>query len=85
MIPMGTTTTSTSTTDAAPEAPPILPSLAGLNLLSALDQQARRLTFLAEHTCHPLVSEGVADAIADAQHAILHAQRLQADLCWGTR
>lgn len=81
MIP-GTLPTST-TADPAPEAPAVLPGLAGLNLLAALDREARRLTFLAEHTCHPLVSEGVADAIADAEHAIAHARRLQSDLCWG--
>jgi hypothetical protein len=73
----------TSTTDAAPEVPPLLPGLAGLNLLAALDRQVRQLTFLAEHTCHPLVSEGVADAISDAEHAITHARRLQSELCWG--
>ena len=82
MIP-GTLPTST-TTEAAPEPPAVLPGLAGLNLLAALDAQYRRLSFLAEHTCHPLVSEGVADAIADAEHAIAHARRLQSDLCWGT-
>jgi hypothetical protein len=82
---MITTGTSTSThPEAAPEAPAILPGLAGLNLLAALDREHRRLAFLAEHTCHPLVSEGVADAIADAEHAITHARRLQRDLCWGT-
>lgn len=86
MIAYGSTTTPTptTTTEAAPEAPALLPGLAGLNLLAALDAQARRLQFLAEHTCHPLVSEGVADAIADAEHAITHARKLQADLCWGT-
>lgn len=71
--------------DACPEPPPVLPSLAGLNLLAALDRQVRSLRFMAEHTQHSLVSEGVADAVHDAYEALAAAQRLQADLCWGTR
>lgn len=71
--------------DAAPELPRVLPALAGLNLLAALDRQVRALAFMSEHVHHPAVSQGVAEGVQEAYEALAAAQRLQADLCWGTR
>lgn len=79
MIRMGSITDT-----AAPELPAVLPGLAGLNLLSALADQERRLRFMAEHLAHPAVLEGVADAVHDAHAAVQEAQKLQADLVWGS-
>lgn len=70
--------------DSRPAAPPVLPALAGLNLLGALTAQEKRLRFMVEHLNHPVVSEGVAEAIQDAHAALQAAQRLQKDLCWGS-
>lgn len=50
----------------SPALPTVLPGLAGAELHNALIQQRTRLAFLTEHLEHPLVSEGVVDAIHDA-------------------
>lgn len=65
-----------------PEAPPVLPGLQGFELLAALRAEQRRLVFMCEHLAHPLVSEGVADAVHDALDAVRCAVSLQRDLVW---
>lgn len=66
----------------APETPPVLPGLAGLDLLDALRTEQRRLVFLCEHLAHPVVPEGVADAIHDALDAVRNAVAVQRSLMW---
>lgn len=75
----------TGTLAPAPELPRVLPGLSGTQLLGALATQRQRLNFLAEHLDHPVVSEGVADAILEARDAIDHAIQLHRRLVWGGR